>query len=561
MKLSALLISCFITITATAQDITLDYTNDNGITIKHIAITKGMKILKVKGVATFTKFTITVKNLAANNKLHFNDDAGALIHTFSADGTSLLTSVVDLNNAILEIIAEDNNAVKTEFAKILIENLPASSFNIISKVPELATVTNTVCEPCTFLGNAIVYDFASNSFSYKNKIKWAKLNLANGHPVVGHPFTFSVKNINPFRDSVIISSETMDFNTEVPELFNKAFFSPALLSLNPQQAKILSDVIEMGQQINKIIEILKSSKECTDICTIIQKVKDETEKYFTTQYNFDPQKGDLNNFIFIQLDGMDPLYRDSVTTILNNYRSFYNTRNYFNYNIPQIQNVDQYIFTLSVLPKAGAKSHTVVDHQPVTVNTVGGVKFDFSSGLFITGLRDERFSFRPDSTVIRDVNGADSIVFNRRNQIIQLSDDKKSDFGVAALMHFYPRITPFFNIGLTLGAGVSIGPNPSIRYLGGGSLILGKSGRLIVSYGCAAGFVDVLSDSYQNLQYVSLTDTKAISKKAFKTNSFFAVTFNIPLFKSKIKADESKEEAPAEASAEAPKTEDEKKSK
>jgi hypothetical protein len=542
MKFLWLLLFLSINCHLTAQDITLTYKKDDGVTVKNIPIKQNFQIISIEGIKNFKTFAITVGNLPANHKLSFRDDASIEFGLIIANGSKSITSGVDLNNIRIKIFREDDKNVKTEFASILFQILPTSKLTVISKVTALINQPNKVCEPCKFKGNSLSYDYSKNSFCYVSNTKWYGMNLSNGRPIVGHPFSFTVKNINPFRDSVIISNETLNLNTDVPVLFNKAFFSPDLQTRDPKQESILADVFELGEQIKKIIALLKDSKECTDICSAIQQTKDETENHFAQNHNFDSKKSDLISFIIANLDGIEPLYRDSVSTILNNYRNFCNTKNYFNYNIPQIENADQYIFTLSVIPKVGANSYSVVDRKPITVNTVGGLKVDFSSGLFLTRLRDERFSLKPDSTVIQNSYGGDSLVFNKRNQIVQLSDDKNLDFGVAALMHFYPRISPSFNVALSLGAGLSIGPNPAIRYLGGGSLLFGKSARIGMSYGWAAGFVDVLADGYQNQQYISTSDTKAITKKVFKAKNFFAVTLNIPLFKSKVKTDEPKKE-------------------
>lgn len=542
MKAIYLLILSVLTQIVTAQDIKLDYIDKSGKAVRNISIPKGTRILSTEDVESFKTFTITVKNLPASHKILVLDDIGDQIGLFTGDGNKSLTAG-ELSNKRFTIIHEDDKGIKEDFAIVLVQVLSKSKFSLTNKIPALLKAPDKVCEPCKFKGNALTYDFSNNSITHQSNLKWFGMNIKGGYPLVGKPFSFIVININPFRDSVVIGSETVNFNTDAPELFNKAFSAPALEALNKNQLAILADVFELGEQIKRIISALKDAKECIDICSIIQQTKIETEKHFAVEYQFDSTKTDLISFILQNMDAeIDPLHRDSVSKILNDYRNFYNARNYFNYNIPQIQNVDQYIFTLSVLPKAGVKSHTIVDRQPITINTVGGVKFDFSSGLFVTKLRDQRFSLRPDSSIISNSYGGDSLVFNKRNQILQLNDEKKLDFGIAALMHFYPRVTTYINFGLTLGAGVSIGPNPAIRYLGGGSLLFGKSGRLGVSYGCAAGFVDVLADGYQNQQYISLSDAKAVTKKAFKTSNFWAVTFNIPLFKSKVKTEETKKE-------------------
>lgn len=472
-----------------------------------------------------------------------------------------MTTAAILNNRKLKIVHVDDKGKRDDYVIVtFLDELPKPAFDLSKTIVITPPGSEIVCQPCTYKGNALIYNFSKNETSYRNGSN-AKYKLNKGLPVVGKPYSFSVVNINPFRDSVIVSHATADYNTEVPGLFNQAFFSAGKTTgVDSLVPFLLADVFALGQQINAIITALKNTRECDDICNIIQQTKNETEKYFRPKYSFDPKKALVTN-IADYLQNINDVYKDSVSAILKDYLAFYSVKNYFNYNIPQIQNVDEYIFTLSVLPKAGAQLNTIVDHQPISVRTLGGFKFDFSSGLFVTGLRDQRFTLRPDSTVISNSFGGDSIVYNRRNEIIPQSDDKKVDFGVAALMHFYPRLSTWGNVGISLGAGLSIGPDPAIRYLGGASLLLGRSGRFILTYGCAAGYVDVLADGYQNLQFTSLGDKKAMTKKSFKTRGFWGLTFNIPLFKSKVNTAEAKpeEKKEEEEPKEEPAKEEEKK--
>lgn len=542
---SLLLVSLsFLSLSISAQVATFDYQMDNLNPGESIDITAGTKTIVIKGAAHLKNFNITVKDLPAKHKLVFKDDVNVVIGTYtSGDGTKSFTTAADLNNAQMTIVFEDDKGVQKPFAGLtVLEELPPSSLDFAT--PFLAANQPAPCSTCDYDNNAIVYSFSQNKIEYTNK-KWPK--WSRGRPIVGQPYSFVVKNINPFRDSVIISSETNDYNTDVPDLFTKAFFSAALQARNPTTNAILSDVFAMGKQLETLKSAIGNARGCDNICASIQQAKTDIETHFQTKYSFNPASEDLFTFLAKELAPIPAVYRDSVVDVLNSYRTFINARNYFIYNIPVIQNVDEYTFNLSVIPKSGATLPTIVDHQPISVHTVGGFKFDFSSGLFLTKLRDEHFTLKPDSTVIHNSYGGDSIVFKKRNQIILQNDQKKVDFGVAALMHFYPRISTVFNVSLTLGAGLSIGPNPSIRYLGGGSLLFGKSGRFILSYGCAAGFVDALADGYLDKQYVSYGDVNSNTKKTFKTSSFWSLSFNIPLFKSKVTAGTTKEDSSTKA--------------
>ena len=518
------------------QTILLQYKGADGNLTKPEEINKDSKLFRVNLSPPITTLTVEVKDLPAKTKLIFMDvDDDDLKNGFGVfdgkPGKKEITSGTNLDGREVRIVLEDEKGVTTNFAKIrFLAKLPAATIDVLKVVtPDLVGPLKP-CDACDYTNNYLIYDFAKNNIDYKRHTSWT-----NGRPVVGFPYSFQVKNINPFRDSVIISNETQDYNTDVPDLFTQAFFSPGVAhAANAQMPHILADVFAMGEQLKKIESDLKNSRECTDICDIIQKTKEGIEKHFTDTYKFFDSKKDLITNLQDNLQGINPVYKDSVAHIIDDFRAFANTKTYYIYNIPQVQNADAYIFTLSVLPKTGAQLYTVVDHQLIKVHTVGGFKVDFSSGLFITNLVDQKISLKPDSSIIHTSYGGDSIIYNRRNQIIQQTAKHDNDFGVASFLHFYPRLTPTVNVSLTLGAGLSIGPNPSIKYLGGVSLLLGRNGRLCLTYGAAAGFVDELADTYQNGQYTSITDKSQVIKRTFHGRSFASVSFSIPLFKSKV---------------------------
>lgn len=533
MKIIYTIIAVTLTATSLAQDISFTYSNADGVTQPEIIIKKDTKQIILTNAPGLKKFVIAIQTLAPGNRIIIKDRLDEQIgDPYSpGDGNKAYQSQSALNNNKMSIYLEDsNNQIKLFAGIMVLDKLPESNLDIVSSLASWKTKAEAVCTPCAYDGRSLTFDFADKSLTRSKRPSPSKVKILGAK--VGKPFMLIIKNINPFRDSIIISQETANYNTDVPDIFTKAFFSTALKGEN-DVSQLLADVLELGNQVDAIINSLKNSRECDKICEVIQNAKNDAEAQFKN-YGFDPSKKDLVSFLADELQNINEVYKDKVAAVLAKYQSFINTRNYFNYLVPQVQNVDEYIFTLSILPKSGEKLATNIDHQPISVKTVGGFKFDFSSGLFMTGLRDQQFTLKPDSTVIQNSYGGDSIVFNKRNQIIKLNDNKKVDFGVSALMHCYPRITPYFNVGLSLGAGVSVGPDPSIRYLGGVSFLFGKSGRLSLTYGCAAGFIDALADGYQNLQYTSQSDAKVLTKKVFRTRSFWGIGFNIPLFKSTV---------------------------
>jgi hypothetical protein len=526
---------CLITSSITAQQIAIRFEQRDSNFSPTKVVTKKNDVIKIDAnvADTLGAFKIECDTLTTKHVLIISIGKDILLGKYAIEGDTLtITSQVDLMEK--EIIVVDSfNGTKSPFVSFRfitsdpgsLGATPVSKLNLLallsSKTPEDAP-----CASCNF-GDKIQYDFSTNTITSQDRAK------------VGYPFTFQVNNINPFRDSVIISFATNNYNVDTSSLFNVAYFTlPSNLESGHSNTNaILNDVYTLGQQLSSIKERLSQIKECENVCNIISNVRINTESNFK-QYNFNDSVETLEFFLIRNLSSISQKDKDSVIGILNKYYAFCNAKTYFNYNIPKLQNVDEYVFNLSVLPKNGLTSNVVVDHQPVIVPLHWGIKIDASTGLFMTNLIDQKFSLKPDSSVTLSSNGSDS-VYNRRNQIMQ-QNNGNYDFGVAAFIHFYTRLTNWFNMGLSLGAGVSVAPNPSIRYLGGASLLFGKNGRLILTYGCAIGFVNKLDENnYTNLGYTYAADASSLTKKVLQAGNFWSLTFNIPIFNTQQNASQS----------------------
>ncbi len=399
-----------------------------------------------------------------------------------------------------------------------VPKLPPSKLDIISS----AFATNSV-KPCDDCGPGdVIYDNINNTFT---KNSWGK---------VGKPFIFQIKNLNPFRDSAIISYATMDYNTEgVAAIMSKfdptnaAKLANRVTPVAQNCDQLLADVLSLGSQITTIKQMLSGLKECDDLCDKVKAVVDKTNGFFANSpYNYNAAGNQsLEQFLFQQLaacTSIDAKQLEIAKTAVIDYYYFRTIKTYFNYRIPKLQNVDEYIFNISVLPKKGIVSNYIIDHQPVSVPLTDGFKVDASTGLFATRLTNQNFT-------LKDSAGRSETI----KQIIP-QDNGKWDFGVSALMHFYPRISPDFNIGASAGVGVSIGPNPAIRYLSGLSLLIGRSPRFALTFGTTMGFVNRLAEGYNANDYVRAASKDDIIKKVFRAKNFWSITFNVPLFKSTV---------------------------
>jgi len=183
-------------------------------------------------------------------------------------------------------------------------------------------------------------------------------------------------------------------------------------------------------------------------------------------------------------------------------------------------------------------------------NVSGGLKLDFSTGIFITGL--SAASFTTGSQTFRYKDGTDkvdpqtgnitttyngSLIEDTRKVVVK---NKNYAIGSGVLAHAYWRSGTFANVGLTGGVFLN---NSQIQALFGGSLMLGNlSRRFSLSGGIAMGNETVLSaenqkyfwngkDKIYNSKYDLPSDytetTSPATVNHFKWNSWFvALTYN-----------------------------------
>lgn len=119
-----------------------------------------------------------------------------------------------------------------------------------------------------------------------------------------------------------------------------------------------------------------------------------------------------------------------------------------------------------------------------------GFKIDFSSGIFLTGLKDETFIFK-DTTVSYTPSGSTARDTAGKYIIQENTSPRKIGFGI--LVHGYPRISSNYNVGITTG--ISINTNTEINVLAGLSLLLGSERRIVFSGGFIWGKANRLSNS------------------------------------------------------------------
>lgn len=202
------------------------------------------------------------------------------------------------------------------------------------------------------------------------------------------------------------------------------------------------------------------------------------------------------------------------------------------------RNIDA--ITYEVSGKDLISNKTVTSSYNVFVR--GGVKLDFSAGLFVTGLRDRSYATN-DTTVVK-IDGADtsSVVMRR------FIDREKlpMDFSVATMFNATTRWGETANVGLSVGLGASIQGNFQMMF--GGTLVFGKFQRLALHGGVALGWYSDLeagykawdlddSSTYGNMYDLGDSNTPPMTKR-FGYSWFAGISYNL----TKAKTEKAEEE-------------------
>ena len=158
----------------------------------------------------------------------------------------------------------------------------------------------------------------------------------------------------------------------------------------------------------------------------------------------------------------------------------------------------------------------------VKLRTVGGIKLDFSTGIFANFGKSE---FLGKDYFFKPVN-------DTMSQISALHDSRKVLLGIGGLMHIYFRSPSNIKAGLSIGASTTTGFDV-VNFHVGPTLILGDQERFCLTAGLTLKESKILSDDYKEgiLYKKSLLPANIELVKKFPTTGFFfSLTYNLSRF-------------------------------
>lgn len=153
MRSCLLFISLCVSTLLTAQDISFQYINQQGVTTT-LAITKETKQIVIEDQPSLTKFNIRINNLPASHKVIPVDPDGVELGTYSTSGAvQPFTAGTVLNDKQLTLIYVDDKNIRTEYAKVaMLNKLPLSQLDVTSPLTAWMAGTKKVCAPLRISG-------------------------------------------------------------------------------------------------------------------------------------------------------------------------------------------------------------------------------------------------------------------------------------------------------------------------------------------------------------------------------------------------------------------------
>ena len=195
----------------------------------------------------------------------------------------------------------------------------------------------------------------------------------------------------------------------------------------------------------------------------------------------------LNDNITAKIKFKDDLINDSSNElavlksklgIINNLKTIY---------FPPTK-IENYDFTAFMIFVKNKEKNIITDNFNIPFSNYKGFKLDFSTGFIFNGLQTHNYKI---------------LALDNDNVVIKQEENGFSfNTGIALLVHAYARARKGVNYGITTGLSFNLN-NQNLNYVLGGSILLGKDQRFIVSCGATGGRVKELVITSKDLQITS----------------------------------------------------------
>lgn len=203
---------------------------------------------------------------------------------------------------------------------------------------------------------------------------------------------------------------------------------------------------------------------------------------------------------------------------------------------PKARNIDMINFKVERTLIGNASSTESVDYN---VFLRGGVKIDFSAGLFATGIYNREYSVHEDPDKTYTVISDGDTTQHREKYFLLKGEGKDgngivipADFAIGTMMNVHTRFSEVISLGGSVGLSTSLRGN--FQMLLGGVITLGKFQRISLHGGAAFGWYSDLKNGYKTYDEdnadqttYKYTDSSAPMTDRFGISWFAGISYNI----------------------------------
>lgn len=261
---------------------------------------------------------------------------------------------------------------------------------------------------------------------------------------------------------------------------------------DPEKAKLITDLAKQNKIVSEANMAFSDAKAKFDEAT---KLNDEVDKFITSK-------------------GIEAV----LTTIEN-----FNESNFAVYSPVYTASGDEIIVNFAIDPKGNlpCQAPYATFKRDVTIKVKGGLKLDFSSGLFLN-FAFNRNNFFDQSYRLDSVAGHPD-----QKKIVRNHNRNMAIPSIGALLHIYRRSGTSFNWGGAFGA--SISNEARANYHGGVSMIFGRDQRVVLSSGLTYCKATLLSSRYEENQVIPLEPLidPVPTEDFYRLGWFFCFSYNI----------------------------------
>jgi len=200
------------------------------------------------------------------------------------------------------------------------------------------------------------------------------------------------------------------------------------------------------------------------------------------------------------------------------YKALRSQNSYIAVSDPVQASKDEIRFEVKIEPRKEAESILCLEkrHFNTVTPVYGGVKIDFSTGLFFSSLVDKSYSSNP----LTADSSRSTISENAQNNIGQVS--------IGGMMHISRRSAGYIKPTLSFGLGVNSTDFTNANIFIGGGVVIGNKERFIVSGGYTMSNIDFLRSKYKlNTEYSTSELDDELTESTLKGGWFFSLTYNL----------------------------------